>query len=362
MLAGGGPSGLGLNSAPPPRPLMPHEEPLPPFRPAVALGQRHVQTFWGRLTRPRLLVPLRRELLATPDGDELVLDRLDGPPEAPVVVLLHGLEGSAHSVYVQGLLALLEGRGLRAVALNFRSCARDLPSLRKNLPNRGRRLYHSGETSDLDHLLRTLSAAEPGVPLAAIGVSLGGNVLLKWLGEHPEERLVAAAATISVPFDLAAGARELERGLGPVYTATFLRGLRTKARQLLRRHPDLASRIDLGRLRRARTFFEFDDAVTGPLHGFRGAKHYYDESSAIGWVGRVTAPTLCLSSEDDPFLPAEALDRVAVRASGAVRLVRTRRGGHTGFISGTSPFRVRYWAEERAAEFVAARLASPVSS
>lgn len=338
---------------------MTHEEPLPPFSPAPALGQRHVQTFWGRLTRPRLLVPLRRETVATPDDDELVLDHLDGADGAARVVLLHGLEGSAHSVYVQGLLALLGRRGVRAVAMNFRSCARDLPSLTRNLPNRGRRLYHSGETSDLDLVLKALAAAEPGVPLGAIGVSLGGNVLLKWLGENPGQGLLAAAATISVPFDLEAGARELEKGLGPVYTATFLRGLRKKARQLLSRHPDLASRVDLGRLRRARTFFDFDDAVTGPLHGFRGAKHYYDESSSVGFVGRIATPTLCLSSEDDPFLPAKVLDRVAANASGAVRLVRTRRGGHTGFISGGSPFRVRYWAEERAAEFVAARLGAP---
>jgi len=334
------------------------DETPPPFSPAPALGHRHVQTFWGRLTRPRILVPLRREVVPTPDGDELVLDHLDGPASAPRVVLLHGLEGSAHSVYVQGLLALLAARGLRAVALNFRSCARDLPSLARNIPNRGRRLYHSGETADLDHLLSVVTAGD-AAPHAAIGVSLGGNVLLKWLGEHPEQRRLAAAATISVPFDLEAGARKLERGLGPVYTATFLRGLRRKARQLLRRHPDVASRIDLDGLRRARTFFDFDDAVTGPLHGFRGARHYYDESSALHWVSRITTPTLCLSAEDDPFLPAEVLDRVAARASGAVRLVRTRHGGHTGFIAGESPFRVRYWAEERAAEFVAARLGAP---
>jgi len=338
---------------------MPPDEPTPSFSPAPGLAHRHVQTFWGRLTRPRLLVPLRRELLPTPDGDELVLDHLDGPAGAPRVVLLHGLEGSAHSVYVQGLLALLAARGLRAVALNFRSCARDLPSLARNIPNRGRRLYHSGETTDLDHLLRTLAASGDGAPQAAIGVSLGGNVLLKWLGENPGQRHLAAAATISVPFDLEAGARKLEKGLGPVYTATFLRGLRRKARQLLRRHPDVASRIDLARLRSARTFFEFDDAVTGPLHGFRGARHYYDESSSLHWVARITTPTLCLSAEDDPFLPAEVLDRVAARASGAVRLVRTRRGGHTGFIAGEKGFRVRYWAEERAAEFVAARLGAP---
>jgi hypothetical protein len=334
------------------------DETIPPFEPAPALAHRHVQTFWGRLTRPRLLVPLRREFVPTPDGDELVLDHLDGPPGAPRVVLLHGLEGSAHSVYVQGLLALLAARGLRAVALNFRSCARDLPSLRRNIPNRGARLYHSGETTDLDHVVRTLARAEPGVHQAAVGVSLGGNVLLKWLGENPGQELLRAAATISVPFDLEAGARKLEGGLGPIYTGTFLRGLRRKARQLLERHPGASARIDVARMRSARTFFAFDDAVTGPLHGFCGARHYYDVSSSVNWVSRITTPTLCLQAEDDPFLPAEVLDRVAANASGAVRLVATRHGGHTGFIAGPSPFRARYWAEERAAEFVAARLAT----
>jgi predicted alpha/beta-fold hydrolase len=334
------------------------EETAPPFDPAPALGHRHVQTFWGRLTRPRLLVPLRRESFPTPDGDELILDHLDGPAGAPRVFLLHGLEGSAHSVYVQGLLALLKDRGLRAVAVNFRSCARDLPDLSRNIPNRGTRLYHSGETTDFDHVVRSLVPAEPGLPHAAIGVSLGGNVLLKWLGENPGQVHLVAAATISVPFDLEAGARKLEKGLGPVYTATFLRGLRRKTRQLLQRHPEAGSRFDVARMRSARTFFEFDDAVTGPLHGFRGAKHYYDTSSSVNWVSRITTPTLCLSAEDDPFLPAAILDCVAANASGAVRLVATRHGGHTGFISGKSPFRVRYWAEERAVEFVAGRLAT----
>lgn len=338
---------------------MRYEETAPTFEPAPALGHRHVQTFWGRLTRPRLLVPLRREVLPTPDGDELILDHLDGPAGAPRVFLLHGLEGSAHSCYVQGLLAQLGQRGLRAVALNFRSCARDLPNLGRNIPNRGPRLYHSGETADFDHLVKSLVAAEPGVVHAAIGISLGGNVLLKWLGENPGQTHLAAAATISVPYDLEAGARKLEKGLGPFYTATFLRGLRRKTRQLLHRHPEAADRFDAQRMRSARTFFAFDDAVTAPLHGFRSANHYYDTSSSLNWVARITTPTLCLSAEDDPFLPSSVLDRVVANASGAVRLLATRHGGHTGFIGGTSPLRVRYWAEERAAEFVAARLAWP---
>ena len=200
------------------------DETLPPFAPAPALGHRHVQTFWGRLTRPRLLVPLRRETLPTPDGDELVLDHLDGPAGSPRVFLLHGLEGSAHSVYVQGLLALLKERGLRAVALNFRSCARDLPDLGRCIPNRHRAPLPLGGDRRLRPPREGSRLAEPGVPHAAIGVSLGGNVLLKWLGENPGQAHLAAAATISVPYDLEAGARKLEKGLGPVYTATLPAG------------------------------------------------------------------------------------------------------------------------------------------
>ena len=199
---------------------------------------------------------------------------------------------------------------MRAVALNFRSCARDLPRPRPLHPEPDARVSTTrGRRPTSTTSCRSLVSAEPGVPHAAIGISLGGNVLLKWLGENPGQTHLAAAATISVPYDLEAGARKLERGLGPVYTATFLRGLRKKARQLLRRHPEAASRFDVARMRSARTFFEFDDAVTGPLHGFRGAKHYYDTSSSLNWVARITTPTLCLSAEDDPFLPSTVLDR-----------------------------------------------------
>lgn len=328
-----------------------------PFEPAPFLGHRHVQTCWSRLTRPRALVPLRREVLPTPDGDELIVDHLDGPAGAPRVVLLHGLEGSTNSVYIQGLLAQLRSRGLRAAALNFRSCAREPGHPDRFIPNRTARLYHSGETADLDLVVKSLLSAEPLVAHAAIGISLGGNVLLKWLGENPGQSFLAAAATISVPYDLEAGSRKLEGGLGPVYVAAFLRSLRKKARQLLGRHPEAASRLDVARMRSARTFFDFDDAVTGPLHGFRGAMHYYDTSSSVNWVARIATPTLCLSAEDDPFLPATVLDRLAANASDAVRLVATRHGGHAGFVGGTSPFQVRYWAEERATEFVARRLA-----
>ncbi|MFY9552751.1 MAG: alpha/beta fold hydrolase, partial [Thermoanaerobaculia bacterium] len=254
-------------------------------------------------------MPLRREVLATPDGDELVVDHVDGPAGSPRVLVLHGLEGSSYSVYVQGFLAGIRRRGWRGIAMNFRSCARDPRDLSRWLPNRRPRLYHSGETSDLGFLVRTLSDREPGAPLLAIGVSLGGNVLLKWRGENPAGAGVTAAVALSTPYDLAASARHLESFAGRVYTGRFLATLRAKALDAARRFPEAAARIDVARVLAARTFWEFDDAANAPLHGFAGADDYYRRASSLPLLSSIAAPTLCLSAEDDPFLPREALAR-----------------------------------------------------
>jgi len=216
----------------------------------------------------------RREVLETPDGDDLVLDWTPGDLGAPIVIALHGLEGSSYSVYVQGLLALASSKGWRGVAMNFRSCARDPARRSRMLWNRRPRLYHSGDTADLDFLVRTLAAREPGTPLVVFGASLGGNVLTKWLGENPEQSAVVAGAAVSTPFDLAASGRHMEKGLGPWYTASFLTTLRPKALEAARRFPEAAARIDVARTRNARTFREFDDAANAPLHGFAGADDY----------------------------------------------------------------------------------------
>src|SRR5688572_6261424 len=173
------------------------------FAPAWFLPGPHFQTVWGRIARPRRLVELRRESLTTPDGDELLLDHLDGDSERHFV-LLHGLEGSSCSVYMQGVLGVVARHGYSATAINFRSCARDPRNVMKMIPNRRPRLYHSGDTGDLDFVLRTLHERMPHARLLAFGASLGGNVLLKWLGEHPGQTLVDAAAVLSVPFDLGA--------------------------------------------------------------------------------------------------------------------------------------------------------------
>jgi hypothetical protein len=330
------------------------QPPTVDFVPAWFLRNPHAQTVWGRLARRRQLIELRREVLVTPDDDDLVLDHLDGvgagfsrpaadrPAEAGRYtvrfVLLHGLEGSSNSVYMQGLLSAIAAQGAAATVMNFRSCARDPQDLARMLPNRQRRLYHSGETTDFDFLVRTLRAREPDVRLLAAGASLGGNVLLKWLGEHPGQSHVAAAATMSVPYDLAAGADHLQHGAGPLYVARFLRTLKAKAR--------LRHGLDLDAVMRARTFRQFDDAATGPLHGFRDAADYYAQSSSMRFLGKITTPALCINAADDPFLPRAALERAVEAASDAIEIRVTPRGGHTGFITGALPWRCAYWAEE----------------
>lgn len=309
------------------------------------------------MSRPRRLIPYNREVWETPDGDDLVLDRTAGGPGTPIVIALHGLEGSSYSVYVQGILALAARKGWRGVAMNFRSCARDPKDLSRMLWNRRPRLYHSGDTADLDFLVRTLAAREPRAPLFAFGASLGGNVLAKWLGENPLQSAVAAAAVVSAPFDLAASGRHMERGLGRWYAESFLASLRPKAIETAGRFPEAAGKIDLRRTRASKTFREFDDAANAPLHGFAGADDYYARASSLRLLPAIATPTLCLNARDDPFLPPETLERARAMASPSIEFVTPDRGGHIGFVEGAAPWRPRYWAEERAISHFARHLA-----
>jgi predicted alpha/beta-fold hydrolase len=307
------------------------------------------------MARSRRLVAFEREVMTTPDDDDLILDQTPGPVGSPRVLLLHGLEGSAYSLHTQGLAHLVVRAGWRAIVLNFRSCARDPGDIKRRLRNRRPRLYHSGETGDLDFVVRALAAREPGAPITAIGFSLGGNVLLKWLGENaPRGRAagIAAAAVISVPYDLAAASRFLERPAGRIYAYHFLRRLRPKALDVLDRFPAETAHLDAERIRGARTFAEFDRHVTAPLHGFASAEDYYDRSSSLPYLGRIRVPTLCISAEDDPFFPGAALTAARAAAAPEVRFEVTPWGGHTGFVSGPWPWRPRYWAEEATIEWL----------
>ncbi len=317
------------------------------YIPPVWLRNPHVQLALGPLLRSRRLVAFRREAIATDDGDEILLDHVDaGPGDRPRLLVLHGLEGSSFSVYVQGLLALARARGWNGTALNFRSCARDPSRISRRIANRTARLYHSGETRDLDLAVETLGRREPRVPLAAVGGSLGGNVLLKWLGEHPGQRRVRAAVALSTPYDLMACARSLESRMGSLYVAAFLRTLRPKALSVARRFPDAARRIDPARVAAARTFFEFDDAATAPLHGFEGAGDYYSRSSSLGYLPKIDTEALCVTARDDPFLPARVALAARDAASPSIEFRMTDRGSHLGFLAGRDPWSLRSWAEE----------------
>ena len=323
------------------------------YTPAWWVPGAHLQTLWGKLARRPPRIPTRVERWITPDGDTLEMRRLDAPggasPRVPRLLILHGLEGTIRSHYVRGLLDQARRRGWAADVLIFRGCNGEIPQ--------APRFYHSGETTDLDFVVQRLIAAHPQQPLVAVGVSLGGNVLLKWLGERSEDVPpdFRAAAAVSVPYDLERGSRQLERGFSRVYAFLFLRTLRRKALAKLAEQPNLFAE---GRLRRARTLAEFDDAVTAPVHGFEGANDYYSRSSARHFLVDITRPTLLLSAFDDPFLPAEVLDDVSMVASKNPYLTVEfhDRGGHVGFVGGLVPWRPVFFAERRVLEYLASHV------
>jgi predicted alpha/beta-fold hydrolase len=317
------------------------------FRPARLLRHPDAQTIFANLWRPRPGPPVARARWELPDGDFLDLDLTTGlAPDAPLAVLCHGLEGSSTAPYLRGLARALAARGVASAALNFRTCGEEL--------NRLPRTYHSGETGDLALVVARLAAERPGRPLVVAGFSLGGNVVVKYLGERgdalPAE--LRGGAAISVPFDLAASSRRLD---GPgrlmwLYRERFMRRLRRKAAAKAARHPGT---FDAAAVARATTFAEFDELVTAPLHGFASRHDYYARSASGQFLPGVRRPLLCLSAADDPMVPAETLPLALARQSRAVRLIVTAHGGHTAFVDG-HPLRPGFWAERTAAAYLAA--------
>jgi uncharacterized protein len=326
------------------------------YSPAWWLPGAHAQTLWGKFFRRQPVQPTVIERWDTPDGDFLDIHRLraSSPSPSARLVVLHGLEGTIRSHYAQALLNEAHSRGWAADMLIFRSCGNEL--------NRTRRFYHSGETTDLAFVVGRLLNEFPEQPLVLAGVSLGGNVLLKYLGERGIELppQVRAAAAVSVPFDLGRSSRYIDRGFSRTYQRHFVRSLRRKAIGKLKRFPDL---VPLERLASIRTMYDFDNIMTAPLHGFRDADDYYARSSSLGWIGQISIPTLLLSAVDDPFLPPAVLDEVRAEAkqNPALELDFPRHGGHAGFISGRNPFRPQYYAERRICDFLANHLIRDVA-
>ncbi len=310
------------------------------FRPAWWLPGGHLQTLYPTLFRVRRPPPVTRERLELDDGDFLDLDWTQEQP-GPLVVLLHGLEGTQHSHYVAGFMGALSRSGLQCVQLYFRGCSGE--------PNRLPRSYHSGETGDLQIVLDHLTQRHPQRDIYVAGVSLGGNVLLKWLGENPQQQQVKRAVAVSVPFDLDNAAVKLEHGLSRIYQDYLLRKLR---RSLHSKAQRVNMPIDINPVSRLSSFRRFDDEVTAPLHGFEGVDDYYRKSSSRHFVSKIETPTLIIHALDDPFMTPEALP---TETGPGVNLEVYSSGGHVGFVSGSLPLRPRYWLDQRIMTFLAPR-------
>ena len=240
--------------------------------------------------------------MGNPDHDFIDLDwvaHLDSAapaPDAPLFVLFHGLEGSSGSHYALAMMAAARAKGWHAVVPHFRSCSGEI--------NRQPRFYHLADSAEVDWILRRLAAQHRG-PLVAAGVSLGGNVLLRWLGEHRSDTsILRAAAAISTPIDVHAGGRALSQGFAMVYTRSFLKTLKRKALAKLDQYPGL---FDREAMLQAVTMRDFDEVVTAPLHGFANADDYWTKATTRPLLPAIDVPTLILNARNDPFLPESAL-------------------------------------------------------
>jgi uncharacterized protein len=325
------------------------------YRPPLWLLNSHAQTIVPALFARLPAVAYRRERWDTPDGDFIELDWLvhetparsrapgNGSPNGsdhanssntPLFVLFHGLEGSSGSHYARTLMAAAHELGWDGVVPHFRSCSGSL----NLLP----RFYHLADSAEVDWVLRRLRDTHGG-PIVAAGVSLGGNVLLRWLGERREDAsIISAAAAISAPLDVHAGGQALSQGFGKVYTRSFLRTLKVKALQKLEQYPGL---FDANAVLASRTMYEFDNVVTAPLHGFRDTDDYWTRATTRPLLPEITVPTLVLNARNDPFLPGAVLP-ARHEVSAAVELDQPQHGGHVGFMTGPFPGRID-WLSRR---------------
>ena len=307
-----------------------------PFKPAWWLRNPHLQTLWPVFFRRRLRPPLRRERLELPDGDFVDLDWTLNA-SGPIVIILHGLEGSSRSHYARGMLTSLPQHGMRAVLMHFRGCSGE--------PNRLARAYHSGDTGDIDFLVRTLKAREPNTPLAAIGYSLGGNALLKWLGEQGKDAPLQCAVAVSVPFLLHEATARMNRGLSRVYQWHLLKSLKQR-RAAAKASGRFAPPAPLEEINQMKGFFEFDDRVTARLHGFDGC------NALLHLVQLAPIPEPHPHPDPDRARQRRSVHACAGhprsrRAIADIELDLHRHGGHVGFVGGHLPWKPRYWLDER---------------
>ena len=303
---------------------------------------RHLQTIWGVMFRRLPALPtMKRKRIELNDGDFIDLD-IHYKEGAPTLLLLHGLEGSIDSPYIRGMVDSASLKGWQIIVMHFRSCSGE--------QNRLLRSYHSGVSHDLQIVVESLRVESIYIDYI-VGYSLGGNVLLKWLGEKTAEIKVKAAVAVSVPLMLDICATEINRGFSKIYEKVLLRTLKTKTEQKISRHSDhpipnkrLINQLD--------SFWKFDQAVTAPIHGFQGAQDYYEKVSSRQFVKHIRVPTLIIQSLDDPFMSPAVLPDLSEMPNNVI-LETNSHGGHVGFVHGSVPWRAKYYLEERIPEFLA---------
>lgn len=311
-----------------------------PYRAPWWLPGGHLQTIYAAALISAPDIDYRRERWELADGDFIDVDWIDGDATAPLVVMFHGLEGSARSHYALNLMSTLKARAWRGAVIHFRGCSGE--------PNRLARAYHAGDVAEIDHLLRRAKSQSPAAPMYAVGVSLGGNALLKWLGEtaHQAQSVTDKAVAVSAPLDLAATGHALSEGFNLVYARHFLKTLKQKALQKLDPFPALYARESVEAID---TIYGFDEIVTGPLHGFGGAEDYWAKASSKAGLRNIAVPTLVINARNDPFLPDQFLPQ-ADQVSAQVHLEYPETGGHAGFVSGPFPGNLD-WLPARILEF-----------
>ena len=298
-----------------------------PYSAPFWLPTGHLQTIYAGAIASAPTVTYRRERWELPDGDFVDADWADGASTsktAPVVVLFHGLEGSSQSNYARALMHATLAKGWRGVVIHFRGCSGE--------PNRLPRVYYAGDTAEIQGLLTRLRTHVPEARIYAVGVSLGANALLKWLGESSESAklTISKAVAVSAPIDLAASANALDTGLNRIlYTPRFVDSMRPKALSLSARFPGL---LDDEKIKAAKTIHDIDNAVTAVLYGAKDAEDYYAKNASKPWLKNINLPTLILNAKNDPFLPAETLPNQS-EVSALVHLEYPETGGHVGFTS-----------------------------
>ncbi|OGT31381.1 MAG: hypothetical protein A3E87_03360 [Gammaproteobacteria bacterium RIFCSPHIGHO2_12_FULL_35_23] len=317
------------------------------FKPAWWLKNAHMQTIWPTLTRPKIKLKLQRQRFELSDGDFLDLDWIENTdPTAPIVVVLHGLGGSINSPYALGTLQAIQQANWRGVLMHFRGASEE--------HNRLACSYHAAETMDIKEFIYHLKEKEPNTPIGCVGYSLGGNVLLKWLGETGSKNPLAAAIAISVPFDLNKVLNRFNKGFSRFYSRYLLQQLTTNVINKFSA-TDSYIPLDLEKIKKATSFSDFDNNYTAPVHGFANAYDYYQRASSRHYLKEIRVPTLILHSEDDPFMTPDAVPDES-ELSDYVTLELSPQGGHVGFVAGRWPWQAEYWLERRIPEFLSSYL------